>query len=138
MGKTRVSFLAIGLALGAVGLAAGIWWLTWLLSGPAGATGVHRDQNNSKNREHWSATYYTDWNNLQADNTRIKALFDASNAPGATEQDKMNLTGAVLNCTSDVATYNADAHNVLGEPSLPAGLPASVNVADYCDTTNLK
>jgi hypothetical protein len=127
---------AIGLSLlAAFGLAVvgvGIWALTVGFSGIGGAGGVHKDQNNAKNREHWSAVYNGDYNSLQADKSNIAALTAVRNAPGSTEQDQMNLVGAVMNCAQDVATYNADAQNVLGRQWIPSGLPTGVNIADYC------
>jgi hypothetical protein len=134
MSTGKAIALALLASLGLIVVGVGIWALTVAWSGVGGSGQVHKDQNSSNNREHWSATYNTDFNNLQADKSNIGVLQTAATATGATKQDQMNLDGAVMNCATDVATYNADAQNVLGNQWIPVGLPTSVNVADYCTT----
>jgi hypothetical protein len=109
-----------------------IWWLGVFSSGTAGAGNLTRDQNSSQNREYWSAKYNTDWQNLQADQSNLIGLREYANTPGATQQDRMNLEGAQLNCRQDTATYNADTANVLGRQWLPSNLPTSVTATTYC------
>ncbi len=135
MSRREATLVAVLGAVSAVVVGFGIWGLTVLLSGVGGAGTVHKDQNKSTNREHWSATYNTDWTNLQADKTNISTLQAVVNGSKGTEQDTMNLHGMVLNCAQDVATYNADAQNVLGHKWLPSNMPQSVNVTDFCSTT---
>lgn len=132
MSTGKAIALSLLAAVGIAALSVGIWALGVAWSGPGGSGQVHKDQNSSGNREHWSATYNADYNNLNADKANIEVLSKKRNAPGATEQDDMNLTGAVMNCASDVSTYNSDAQNVLGNKWIPAGLPTGVNIADYC------
>lgn len=118
--------------LAAFGVAALIWWLSVATSGTAGSGNVTRDQNNATNREHWSATYNNDMQQVIADQTNLATLHAASTGIGATQQDRQNYIGAQLICRTDVATYNTDAANVLGTQWIPAGLPTSINSTDYC------
>jgi hypothetical protein len=111
---------------------AGVWWFGVRTSGTVGSGNVTKDQNSSQNRERWSATYSNDMQQLQADRTNLAVLKAAETGPDATQQDRANYTGALLNCTSDVATYNADASNVLGHQWIPAGMPAQIDSSDYC------
>lgn len=114
------------------GIGALVWWLGVFTSGSAGSGNVTKDQNSSQNRERWSATYSNDMQQLQADRTNLAVLKAAETGPDATQQDRTNYTGALLNCTSDVATYNTDASNVLGHQWIPAGMPAQIDSSDYC------
>jgi hypothetical protein len=129
-----ISAVAVtGLVIGAcAAIGALVWWLGVFTSGTAGAGNVTKDQNSSQNRERWSATYSNDMQQIQADQTNLAVLKGAATGPGATVQDRTNYTGARLNCTADVATYNADASNVLGHQWIPAGMPPSIDPSDYC------
>lgn len=113
-----------------------MWVFGVFTSGAKGSGDLRKDQNSAHNREWWSGRYNTDWQNLQADKTNVTTLRQVYAGPMSTQQDNMNLVGAVLNCTSDVATYNQDAEDVLGKQWLPASLPATVNVSDYCGDPN--
>lgn len=117
-------------------LVAGITGILWALgvftSGIRGAGNVQRDQNSAANREHWSATFNAEFQQIQADTANLATLKSAATAPGATVQDRTDYTGAQLNCRQDVAKYNADAANVLAAPWLPAGLPTTVTASTYC------
>jgi hypothetical protein len=128
--KGMMVYLIIVMVIGLIMV--GLWVFGVFTSGPKGSGDLRKDQNNAKTREAWSGIYNTDWQNLQADKANVTTLRQVYAGPMATQQDNANLIGAVLNCTSDVAKYNQDARNVLGQKWLPASLPASVNVNDYC------
>ncbi|MHB9857676.1 hypothetical protein [Streptomyces sp. YIM S03343] len=114
------------------GLSALLWWLGVFTSGIKGAGDVHRDQNNAKNREHWSATFNSEFEQIQADQENVATLKRQATAKGATAQDQANHLGAQLNCRQDVAQYNADTSSTLGAPWVPANLPNRLNADDYC------
>ncbi len=133
---------ATGLSVGAVittivvlfvcALAALLWWLGVFTSGIKGAGDVTRDQNNAKNREHWSQTFHSEFQQIQADQGVIAVLKRQADTTGATVQDRDNYTGAQNNCLQDVAQYNADATSVLGAPWIPAELPTRIDSDTYC------
>lgn len=114
------------------GLAAFLWWLGVFTSGIKGSGDVHRDQNDAKNREHWSQTFNAEFQQIQADQGVIAVLKRQADAAGATTQDRDNYTGAQNNCLQDVAQYNADAASTLGSPWVPAELPARIDSDTYC------
>ncbi|MFE2967516.1 hypothetical protein ACFXKC_28360 [Streptomyces sp. NPDC059340] len=114
------------------GIAALLWWLGVFTSGIKGAGDVHRDQNDAKNREHWSQTFNSEFEQIKADQDNLTVLKQAATGTGATAQDRANYTGAQLNCRQDVAQYNADAASTLGAPWVPAGLPNPIDASTYC------
>lgn len=140
--RRDVGDAATGLSLSAVavtltvlfvcGLAALLWWLGVFTSGIKGAGDVHRDQNDAKNREHWSATFNSEYEQIQADQGVIATLKEQAGAQGATAQDRDNYVGAKNNCLQDVAQYNADASSTLGSPWVPANLPDHIDSDTYC------
>jgi hypothetical protein len=140
--RRDVGDAATGLGAGAVitttvvlfvcGLAALLWWLGVFTSGIKGAGDVTRDQNDATNREHWSATFNSEFQQIQADQEIVSSLMRTAAKPGATVQDRDTYTGAQNNCRQDVAQYNADASSVLGRPWVPDGLPAQINADTYC------
>lgn len=132
IGGISLVLVIAGVIVAVIAIVAGVWWFGVRTSGTVGTGNVTKDQNDAKNREHWSATYNGDMQQVQADQTNLAVLTAAATGPGATQQDRQNLTGARINCASDVATYNADAANVLGHQWIPAGLPASISSSDYC------
>lgn len=113
-------------------LAALLWWLGVFTSGIKGSGDVHRDQNDAKNREHWSATFNGEFEQIQADQGVIAVLKQQADAKTATAQAQANYTGAQLNCRQDVAQYNADAASTLGAPWVPANLPTHIDASTYC------
>lgn len=129
---TGYYLLALLGVLATFSIVALIWWLSVASSGTAGSGNVTRDQNSAKNREHWSATYNGDMQQVQADQTNLATLKAAATGTGATLQDRQDYLGAQLNCRTDVATYNTDAANVLGRQWLPAGFSPSLDSSDYC------
>ncbi|MEV6833547.1 hypothetical protein AB0N17_03285 [Streptomyces sp. NPDC051133] len=132
---TGFSLSAVAITLSVLfvcGLAALLWWLGVFTSGIKGAGDVTRDQNDAKNREHWSATFNSEFQQIQADQGVIANLEHTATSAGATVQDHDNLTGAQNNCRQDVAQYNADASSTLGAPWLPEGLPTQINADNYC------
>lgn len=140
--RRDVGDTAVGLSVGAVlttivvlfvcGLSALLWWLGVFTSGIKGNGDVHRDQNDAKNREHWSATFNGEFEQIQADQENVASLKRAADATGATAQDRTNYTGAQLNCRQDVAQYNADASSTLGAPWVPVNLPNHLDADTYC------
>jgi hypothetical protein len=114
------------------GIAALLWWLGVFTSGVKGAGDVHRDQNDAKNREHWSQTFNSEFEQIKADQGVIAVLKHQADADTATAQDRDNYTGAQNNCLQDVAQYNADASSVLGAPWVPAELPTQIDSDTYC------
>jgi len=132
--KDGLGALAIVLGLMALGGVIGlvIWGASVLLSPVVGAGNVHKDVNDAKNREHWQAQYWAEYNQLQADKRQIgvlKTSYDSSRS----EQDRIDLEGAQNNCQQDVARYNGDTQNVLGAKWLPEGLPSQVADGDMCE-----
>jgi hypothetical protein len=113
-------------------LAALLWWLGVFTSGVKGAGDVRRDQNDAKNREHWSATFNAEFEQIQADQEIVATLKGQADAKSATAQDRDNYIGAQNNCHQDVAQYNADAASTLGAPWVPANLPARLDADNYC------
>ena len=113
------------------GLAALLWWLGVFTSGIKGGD-VHRDQNDAKNREHWSATFNSEFEQIQADQEIVSSLMRTAQAKGASVQDRDNYSGAQNNCRQDVAQYNADASSTLGQPWVPTGLPDHIDADTYC------
>ncbi|MDJ0342196.1 hypothetical protein QMK19_03220 [Streptomyces sp. H10-C2] len=109
-----------------------IWAIGVFSSDTAGTGNVHKDQQSAQNREHWSATYNGDYAQVKADQDNLTTLKSAAEGQDATQQDRTNYLGAQLNCRTDVATYNADAANVLGHQWIPDGLPSTLNAATYC------
>lgn len=109
-----------------------LWSLGVFTAGARGAGQVHKDQQRAGNREQWIATYNAEYQQLQADQQNLTVLKAAANGTGATQQDRIDYTGAQLNCRADAARYNADTQNLLGSPWLPAGLPTAVNADQYC------
>lgn len=140
--RRDVGDAAVGLSAGTVittivvlivcGIAALLWWLGVFTSGIKGAGDVHRDQNNAQNREHWSATFNGEFEQIQADQEIIATLKRSAEADGATVQDRQDYIGAQNNCRQDVAQYNADTRSTLGAPWVPADLPTHIEAADYC------
>lgn len=140
--RRDVGDTAVGLSAAAIittivvlficGLAALLWWLGVFTSGVKGAGDVTRDQNNAKNREHWSQTFNSEFEQIQADQGVIANLKHTADDAGATAQDRDNYTGAQNNCRQDVAQYNADAASTLGAPWVPANLPSHVDADTYC------
>ena len=134
--RKRVGIAVGGITLGAVGitlivlfvaaLGALIWWLGVQTSGTAGAGNVTKDRNSSQNIEHWSTTFNGEYQKIQGDVASLGTLKAAETAPGATQQDRINYTGAVTVCQQDVAEYNADTQNTLAV--VPAGLPSSIHL----------
>lgn len=114
------------------GLAALLWWLGVFTSGIKGSGDVHRDQNDAQNREHWSQTFNSEFEQIQADQGVIATLKQQADAKTATAQDRDNLLGAKNNCLQDVAQYNADAASTLGAPWVPANLPDHIDSDTYC------
>jgi hypothetical protein len=114
------------------GIAALLWWLGVFTSGVKGAGDVHRDQNDAKNREHWSQTFNSEFEQIKADQGVIAILKRQADASTATAQDRDNYTGAQNNCLQDVAQYNADAASTLGSPWMPAELPNPIDATTYC------
>lgn len=132
-GMTIAGYLGVLLVvLGVAGIAAFAWWLSVASSGVRGAGNVQKDQNSSSNREHWSATFNAEYQQLLAARDNLATLRVAANGPGATQQDRIDYQGALLNCRQNAAKYNADATSLLGRPWVPDGLPASINASDYC------
>lgn len=113
-------------------LAALLWGLGVFTSGIKGAGDVTRDQNDAKNREHWSQTFNSEFQQIQADQDNLTVLKKTATATGASVQDRANYTGAQLNCRQDVAQYNADTASTLGARWLPQGLPTQINADTYC------
>jgi hypothetical protein len=109
-----------------------LWWLGVFTAGIHGDAQVHLDQQDAKDREHWSATYNAEDQQLQADQQNLAVLKAAANSPAATQQDRINYQGAQLNCRQDTARYNADTQNLLGAQWLPTNLPTTVNADQYC------
>ncbi len=120
--------------VGALVVGFGIWGLTVWLSPVTGAGNVHRDVNDAKNQEAWSARYNGEYNRLLADKQQVRIMSDSYRSTKS-EKDRIDLQGAVLNCQSDVAAYNADTQNVLGRKWLPSGLPQSVDATEVCGHT---
>jgi hypothetical protein len=113
-------------------ICATLWWLGVFTAGTRGTAQVQLDQQKAGNREQWIATYNGEYQQLQADQSNLAVLKDAATGNGATQQDRINYTGAQLNCRTDVAKYNTDTQNLLGAPWLPAGLPTTVNTDTIC------
>jgi hypothetical protein len=113
-------------------VAAVLWWLGVFTAGVHGDGQVRLDQQSATNREHWSATYNGEYQQLQADQQNLTVLKAVVTGPAATQQDRLNYQGAQLNCRQDAARYNADAQNLLGAQWLPAGLPTTVNADTLC------
>jgi uncharacterized protein HemX len=131
-GLTIGGYIAILLAVAALaGIGGFAWWLTVATSGARGTGNVQRDQNSASNREHWSATFNAEYQQITADQSNLTVLKTALDG-GGTEQDRTNYLGAQLNCRQDVAKYNADAVSTLGSPWIPDGLPTSINANTYC------
>lgn len=122
--------LAAVIALAGVG--ALVWWLGVATSSIRGNGNVTRDQNTAANREHWSATFNNEYQQITADQANLATLKQAADTPGATQQDRTNYLGAQLNCRQDVATYNTDAASALGHPWIPANLPNTLDSTTYC------
>lgn len=129
-GLSAVWLLLIVLVI--AGISGILWALGVFTSSARGAGNVQRDTNSAANREHWSATYNTEFQRVTADQGIVAMLKNAAAGPGATQQDRVNYLGAQANCRADVAQYNAATQNVLGRPWLPDGLPTTLNAADYC------
>lgn len=122
-----------GLAVLAIGvLACALWAFGVFTSDAKGAGDVHRDQQKAGNREYWSQTFNTEYQQVTADQGNLTVLKAASTGPGATQQDRANYTGAQLNCRTDVAQYNANASSVLGSPWVPSNLPTQLDATTYC------
>lgn len=109
-----------------------VWGLFVLISPLVGSGNIHRDVQDAKNREHWSAVFNGRFNQIRADRAQIAVISDSLLTGGNTAQDKIDLQGARMNCLQDVALYNADTQNVLASPWLPAGLPATISDAEFC------
>ncbi|MFI5973582.1 hypothetical protein [Streptomyces sp. NPDC051452] len=109
-----------------------LWAFGVFTSGAKGAGDVRRDQNGAKNREHWSATFNAEFQQIQADQGIVATLKHQADAESATGQDQANYLGAQNNCLQDVAQYNADAASTLGAPWVPEGLPARIDSDSYC------
>jgi hypothetical protein len=109
-----------------------LWWAGVFTAAARGNGQVHKDQQRAGNREQWIATYNAEFQQLQADQQNLAVLKAATTGSGATQQDRIDYTGAQLNCRTDAAKYNADTQNLLGAPWLPASLPTTVNADQYC------
>jgi len=109
----------------------GVWAVKVWIAPLTGSGNVHRDQNSAKNREHWSTVYNGDHNAVLADRAQVQIIGDSYRSTGSV-QDRIDLTGAKLNCTNDVAKYNADAQNLLGAQFLPSGFPTSLDPIEQC------
>lgn len=105
-----------------------VWGASVLLSPLFGAGNVHRDVNSAQNREHWSAVFNGEYNIITADAMNVKIVAESLH-DSKTEQDRIDLQGAVLNCQQDVAHYNGDVQNVLAAKWLPPALPDHVDSA---------
>lgn len=140
--RRDVGDTATGLSVGTIlvtivilivcGIAALLWWLGVFTSGIKGNGDVTRDQNDAKNREHWSQTFNSEFQQIQADQGVIAILKRQADAGRATAQDRDNYAGAQNNCLQDVAQYNADATSTLGAPWVPEGLPTRIDSDTYC------
>lgn len=130
LGGLVVLFAVVGCLV----LGFGIWGLTIWLSPVTGAGNVHRDVNDAKNQEQWSAKFNGAYNQLLADKQQVRVLSD-SYMSTKSEKDRIDLQGAIMNCQQDVAAYNADTHTVLGAKWLPAGLPSNVDATEVCGRT---
>jgi hypothetical protein len=114
------------------GLAALLWWLGVFTSGIKGNGDITRDQNDAKNREHWSQTFNSEFEQIQADQEIVATLKHQVDASTASVQDRDNYLGAQNNCRQDVAQYNADTSSTLGSPWVPANLPDHLDADTYC------
>lgn len=114
------------------GLSIGLWAFGVFTSDAKGVGDVYRHQQGAGNREHWSATFNGEFQQINADRDNLIVLKAAAAGTGATRQDRTDYTGAQLNCRTDVAQYNADASGVLGSPWIPSGLPAQITADTYC------
>lgn len=114
------------------GLMALLWGIGIFTSGVKGTGDVHRHQQDARNREHWSATFNSEFELIRSDQGNLTVLQEAATRRNATKQDQMNYGGAKVNCLSDVAAYNADAASILGHPWIPQELPAQINPSTYC------
>lgn len=124
--------VAVVLVLICCSIAALLWWLGVFTSGIKGSGDVYRDQNKAGNREHWSQTFNSEFQQITADQSNLSVLRSAATGAGATQQDRANYLGAQQNCNADVAQYNANASSVLGSPWVPAALPSQVAADTYC------
>jgi hypothetical protein len=109
-----------------------LWWLGVFTASARGTAQVHKDQQSAGNREQWIATYNAEYQQLQADQQNLAVLKTAATSASATQQDRIDYTGAQLNCRTDAAKYNADTQSLLGAQWLPVSLPSTVNADQYC------
>lgn len=118
--------------------------ITWIVivagaktSGTRGTLDIQRERGTAANREHWSAVFTSDYQQIQADQQGIKTLAAVAAGAHATSLDATNLTGAELNCQQDVAKYNGEFQNILAIQ--PDGYPSSINATQVCaaNTTGL-
>lgn len=110
-----------------------VWSVSVGIAGTRGDGNVHKDQQDSHNREHWSAVFNGAYNQIKADQANITTLKAAAESKSADKQDEINYTGAKLACQTDVATYNGYTGDLLGKLWIPAELPAYIDDATtYC------
>jgi len=117
----------IVLIAGAVAL---VIWLRTASSAARGNAGVTRQHNSTQNQIAQNTKLLGDSATIVSDQQKIRIL----KASQVTEQDRIDLAGLEQNCQSDVATYNADAQNVLATGLLPTGLPSSYPTT-VCEVT---
>lgn len=132
--RKRVVVAVGGLSLGVVGIVlltfvvagigALIWWLGVASSSTSGAGDLTRQRNSAQNIAQWSTMFNGEYQRIQGDVANLATLKAAETAPEATEQDRIDYTGAQTVCQQDVAAYDADTKNVLAV--VPAGLPTAV------------
>jgi hypothetical protein len=113
-------------------LSIALWAFGVFTSDAKGTGDVIKHQNAASTREYWISKYNNDYQKLTADKANIATLGKAATAKGASAQDKQDYQGAQLVCNQDVQDYNGATQDLLGRKWLPDGLPASVNIADYC------
>lgn len=129
MNPWKIAALSVVSIVLAVALGWGIWALTVVTSPVIGRGEMYKDQQSSQNREYWISKYQHDYQMIQADQEAISTL----KASGiVTQQDKINLQGAEMNCQQDVANYNGNVNNALGSPWLAANLPSQIDPNQYC------
>lgn len=110
--------LLLAILLG-FGITMFVIWLDTSSSGVRGNAAVTRQHNSGQNQVDQNTKLLGANATVQADIAKIATL-----APNVvTEQDRIDLQGLELNCTSDVQTYNADVQNILATGYLPTGLP---------------
>jgi hypothetical protein len=110
-----------------------VWFITVGTAGVRGDGNVHKDQQDAKNREYWSAKFNGLYNQVTADKANIDTLRETAQGKDADKQDQINYTGAKQACQIDVAEYNGNTGDVLGKLWIPDGLPVMITAATYCE-----